>query len=963
MSRPTYAFVTLSPSAASTDVLSSLPGAEPSSPLTGASAESVSSSRLFSGVSAQRRSGGTAGAASPSASTARVDRRPVPSARSTDAVTPPASASPAWNDRVAQDGEEPGEAHGGLASPRGPSVDLKDRRAKTGSAQDVASEGRDGMKEKGRRSEDAKQLDVPFALPKSKPTADPSAKLVNSHLQSSTPQASHAVPQIALAASQSSSRSSPLPFPSVAAHPPQGQTHQSCRVSNVLSPSPLFLPTQWPALEPRRLSVPEFDGSELPAVAQEDAAMMLKDFASLLHRLEFLGRESRERPRQVQRRDAGSMVGSFLERLEQEGQQSLRESTALRRRLQEHAIICASMHARLEYLFEEKREVKERKEGNTASREQGQKRDVPEDSLREASSSVREARPPSRDCSSSRGEKAAPASPRASPPWGKTPEREPQRTHDGDKDNERERKGHVLAVVTARAGRPEDRPAVAESNRSRLHLSKLRQDFLRLQQQYERLVLLLDIQVLPFPSRDGARKGGESEEVIAACPTEAEKTRDASSTEDRSSHDLLQLLDFNHFAGGCGSDRGPSRFIRPRSEPSSGSLCASFPSQGAVRFHGSPGGALSCSGEPSPHQVGAVRARATLPALSRPLPTSSSLLSELNEDVLLPPLRCGPTRGGPSATAPDASGLGQLASSATAASPSVSFVPSSASLWRPTSLQEVDEHLEESQRQEQLEQLRHLEQCVHVLHEMHLNIAGDVAAAEEPILAAVDETESARDQVAHASRELVDASLRRSRWWGLQGGGAAAAAGVFVGAAAGGPVGAVAGAVVGAFLGAGSGGALRRQHRKKIKKLGERLERQRRRPHRQARGTCLGALVDEDGAAEEATREATGRGELHGGREERHGGREERRGDPFAVGVERELERRPDRRAKLPERRERARGTVPWLPSVAAFGVAVPRLDRRWNVGRAADLVQELGHPRDGLKPVGLLLGDADTDV
>ncbi|KFG61102.1 putative ppg3 [Toxoplasma gondii RUB] len=1003
MSRPTYTFVTLSPSAVSSDVLSSLPGADSPS-LSGAATSPTSSALIFSRFSTQIEGPrSVADATRPSAVTIRVGRRPSPLSGSTGAVAPPVSESAALIGRALDDGGERVKAWcGDVLSPLASSSQecCSARLTTTGVTEERAqSRGEQWRKEKDYGcTENVKQSSVPGSLPKSSHETDQDAKSVALSLQKSAPQTRATVPpapQNLSASSQQSPRLSGCLFRSQAASTtapprqagslasdnasldsffPPPSTHMSAsgppqkkplsslvkpltssppscleservssssrrRAAAPLAAAPTFSPVCLPApafsppIETRRLSVPEFDGRELPALAQEDAAMMLRDFAALLQRLECLGREGSKGPERPLT-SGGRVEATFVETLECEGRQSLREATAWRRRLQEQAIMCASMHARLEYLFtEEKRHVKETEGVGTGDKTHGEADtgDATRDRPQDGCSQFPEVHTNSSDSALCRGkhgvcpetEQAARSSRGAS---GRGKLRSCDRGGHTDVEG-RERNAHVPGAAKTSG----ERSTVAESNRSRLHLSKLRQDFSRLQHQYERLLLLLDAQVLPFSSRESAPfREAEDRMDPAATPS----AREANTT-DGDRHDLLQLLDFSHFAGEC-DDRASRRFARTRSEERPSAVAASGFSQGSARLLGH-GGTGSLSGRPSTLRQRTTDAKASSPsflASSLPLslppypvpPPPHPLFAEVTEDVLLPPLRCGPSRAGPSRPA---TGCGEgAAASSEGASPSVSFVPSSASLWRPTSLQEVDEHLEETQREEQLEQLRHLEQCVHVLHELHLNLAGDVAAAEEPILTAVDETENACGQVAQANRELVDASLRRSRWWGLQGGGAAAAAGVVVGAAAAGPAGALAGAVIGAVLGAGSGGALRRQHRKKIKKIGERLERRRRRPPLQARGARNGALVEEDDAVEETPEREDREGE--GERKERG----ERHRGQDSVRLERKLGRQGrkarirERRAEIPEKRERTRGAVPWIPSVAAFGVAAPRLDR-----------------------------------
>ncbi|XP_026190753.1 uncharacterized protein LOC34618572 [Cyclospora cayetanensis] len=141
-------------------------------------------------------------------------------------------------------------------------------------------------------------------------------------------------------------------------------------------------------------------------------------------------------------------------------------------------------------------------------------------------------------------------------------------------------------------------------------------------------------------------------------------------------------------------------------------------------------------------------------------------------------------------------------------------------LWEAAALVEVHEDYEKQQilteRKEQLKQLQQVERCVTALRELQLHVAADVGKSTELLHVAEEQTGAAADHTAAGVGELASAARGKSRWWGVQGGGAAALVGVSVGAIAGGPVGAAVGAVVGAVAGISSGAALRGRHRDRI---------------------------------------------------------------------------------------------------------------------------------------------------
>ncbi|CDJ30637.1 uncharacterized protein EMH_0030570 [Eimeria mitis] len=141
-------------------------------------------------------------------------------------------------------------------------------------------------------------------------------------------------------------------------------------------------------------------------------------------------------------------------------------------------------------------------------------------------------------------------------------------------------------------------------------------------------------------------------------------------------------------------------------------------------------------------------------------------------------------------------------------------------LWEPAALIEVHEDYEKQQiiteRKQQLHQLQQVEHCVTVLRELQLHVAADVERGNQRLHAVEEETEAAADHTASGVGELATAARSKTRWWGVQGGSAAALLGVSVGAVAGGPIGAAVGAIVGAVAGLSSGAALRARHRERI---------------------------------------------------------------------------------------------------------------------------------------------------
>ncbi|KAL8430774.1 hypothetical protein Efla_004010 [Eimeria flavescens] len=171
-------------------------------------------------------------------------------------------------------------------------------------------------------------------------------------------------------------------------------------------------------------------------------------------------------------------------------------------------------------------------------------------------------------------------------------------------------------------------------------------------------------------------------------------------------------------------------------------------------------------------------------------------------------------------------------------------------VWEPAALLEVDENYEKQQilneRKEQLQQLRQVERCVSVLREMQLHVAEDVSRGEQLLCVVEEDTEAAADHTAAGAGELAAAARSKSRWWGVQGGGAAALLGVSIGAVAGGPIGAAVGAVVGAVAGVSSGAALRVRHRERVSAI-EKTVRRRRTQRRLKRSSV--AAVDAGSAS------------------------------------------------------------------------------------------------------------------
>ncbi|CDI84666.1 hypothetical protein, conserved [Eimeria praecox] len=319
-----------------------------------------------------------------------------------------------------------------------------------------------------------------------------------------------------------------------------------------------------------------------------------------------------------------------------------------------------------------------------------------------------------------------------------------------------------------------DSPAAAAAAGSELLLGKLRRDFVQQQQQYSRLVRLLNSAAdllceppEPVPQHDAA--------------TTASSTSNTSSS---SSGDKLP---------GSTAASGPARIIW-HSRGHHGSPCSVpvdylyFEDPQKTRqidsiLWGPEGGHLNTSSG----RVG-----------SSCLQHAGRSLWPQGSTEALPPLFIG-------ASDERASAAGDAQQD---------------SLWEPAALIEVHEDYEKqqiiSERKQQLQQLQQVEHCVTVLRELQLHIAADVDRGSQRLQAVEEETEAAADLTAAGVGELAAASRSKTRWWGVQGGGAAALLGVSVGAVAGGPIGAAVGAVVGAVAGLSSGAALRGRHRERI---------------------------------------------------------------------------------------------------------------------------------------------------
>ncbi|PHJ19836.1 ppg3 [Cystoisospora suis] len=523
-----------------------------------------------------------------------------------------------------------------------------------------------------------------------------------------------------------------------------------------------------------------FEDAPLPAVAREDAAAMLRDFATLLQRLERLGSHHRQLQQSIQIRSCS--VSSSSPQLSAVSRAELVEA---RRQLKQHAVVCASVSARLGRLFSEDHEMISAHGTNSAAARTTQGNGEENKKNNGMSMLVQ--------------------------------------GHDSRTEEEKSslRLGDSKRTDEA-TGRGSDEGGAAANQRRRLLLSKLRQDFLRLQQHHERLMLLFDSHAFSLHLEEPSehclvRSSGPRQEEGSGPNLLVKKERGQTPG-------LLALIDFGHFAqheSGVTDNSGPRA---DRSDCSRATLCGVASGPGIAEA-----GLVTCSKDDS---KGHPQRFDEHTSCNRSC--SGERRQCLQPTCVAPPTSASSSSSSSSVRSPSCSGAGGLAEPRFLPLPAPEELPSSplassfCSFWRPTCLQEVDEGLEEAQRREQLQQLRQLEQCVNVLHELHLQVASDVAAAEEPLLAAADEGESACVEIAQANRELISASMRRSRWWGVQGGGAAAAAGAIVGVVAGGPIGLAAGAVVGAFLGASSGTALKREHRRKLTGLKKEIEGRRR---------------------------------------------------------------------------------------------------------------------------------------
>ncbi|KAL8452381.1 hypothetical protein Emed_001386 [Eimeria media] len=339
---------------------------------------------------------------------------------------------------------------------------------------------------------------------------------------------------------------------------------------------------------------------------------------------------------------------------------------------------------------------------------------------------------------------------------------------------------------------------------SELLLAKLRRDFSQQEQQYTRLLRLLDsfAEVLQEASKTPERR-----QVGEALSKTSSSSRKGSSSE------AAVGVASESAAKPFTKKRGPARIVwHTTSSSSSRSISGSFPR--GIEFDFS---------------------HFCYPRAQRPAdsilwsPEGERGLMDLGGVVGLPRLLIGPSFS-------SADGLPQRRAS--------SGELSEKDLWEPAALLEVDEDYEKrqilSERKEQLQQLREVERCVSVLREMQLHVAENVSRGEELLCAAEEQTEAAADHTAAGAGELAAAARSRSRWWGVKGGGAAALLGVSLGAVAGGPIGAAVGAVVGAVAGVSSGAALRFRHRERVTAI-ERSVRRRRAQHRLKRSLVAAA--------------------------------------------------------------------------------------------------------------------------
>lgn len=654
--------------------------------------------------------------------------------------------------------------------------------------------------------------------------------------------------------------------------------------------------------------LPSFADAQLPPLAVEDTAVMLREFAALLQRLEYSGQQAlqqQKQPQHTRARDGGG-----------------RHRLSPQEQLQQQAVVCASLSARLERLFDA---------GDACSAQPALPGSPEASPASAADSGVSPKKRHQLMLPGVRSRAGIQESASGEEDW---PE------HDGSSQRIALRTLGTLSTlgstgsVSFELTQAYSPPRTSlEIHRGRLRLAKLKEDFERLQQKHERLVTLFNIRML-LPLSRRRRSGRSYETSIDSTSSPTQAVPDASSREKqqslhpddtstttkqcvspssscssrnenlargaaeaggtpasrlegaaaaRDSRGFLGNLDFSHFAGdwGAGNDRDSTAavagFARSRRRHSSSLISCSrslrFPSGGV-------GGAYtplrnllrytSTSSSSSGGGVGGSPQQHGLPRSS--LENGFGSFFSFNDTGSvsfgdsLPPIHMFSRHEREKDKPGDAAGLSSLSQGKSSlegrqqqqqlqwetnnsrrksaagtgfrwrrGDSSVLF-PGEASLenvWKPTRLQEVDEGFEEQQRREQLEQLQHIEECVHVLQELHVQIADEVEASEEPLATVAAETDAAAEQTAQANRELVTASLRRSRWWGVQGGGVAAAAGVVVGGLAGGPIGAAVGLLCGAFIGATSGSALEREHRHKLLRLTRDRTRRRKPPSRE----------------------------------------------------------------------------------------------------------------------------------
>ncbi|KAL8455685.1 hypothetical protein Emag_000507 [Eimeria magna] len=349
---------------------------------------------------------------------------------------------------------------------------------------------------------------------------------------------------------------------------------------------------------------------------------------------------------------------------------------------------------------------------------------------------------------------------------------------------------------------PATAAGAANAGGSELLLAKLRRDFSQQEQQYTRLVRLLDSFAEALQE---ASKTSEQRQIREAVRKTSSGSRTGSSCE------AAAAVASEQAAKALTKRRSPARIVWHSSSSSSSSMSGSF-SRG-IEFDFS-------------HFCYPRAQRQPDSILWSPVGERD--LMESRGVVGLPRLLIGPSPSSLDRLSQRRASSGEL----------------SQDLWEPAALLEVDEDYEKRQilneRKEQLQQLREVERCVSVLREMQVHVAENVTRGEELLCAAEEQTEAAADHTAAGAGELAAAARSKSRWWGVKGGGAAALLGVGLGAVAGGPIGAAVGAVVGAVAGVSSGAALRVRHRERVTAI-ERSVRRRRTQHRLKRSSVAAA--------------------------------------------------------------------------------------------------------------------------